>query len=136
VIVNHRYNLITFVPSVIIEQLHHFSNQFYVGLFISQFFDWFKVGLLADYLAPITIVFTITFVKEAFDDYQRYKKDIEANNQQVRLVNKSFFLKFLKNYSKFLKILNNFQLILINLEKSQKKVLNIFKAETCKSEIF
>ena len=86
VVKNHRYNIITFIPFVIIEQLRHFSNAFYIILLISQFFPPLKVGFLADYLAPILIVFAITFIKEGYDDYQRYKKDVEANNQLLTKV--------------------------------------------------
>ena len=83
---NHRYNLLTFIPLVVIEQLRHFSNAFYVLLLISQFFAQLKVGFLADYLAPVLIVFAITFIKEGYDDFQRYKKDVEANDQLVTKV--------------------------------------------------
>lgn len=94
IVENRRYNFFTFIPFVIIEQLYHFSNQFYVALMVTQFFDLLKVGFFADYFLPVLIVFTITFIKEAFDEYHRYIKDIEANNQSLRYLHKFRFLNF------------------------------------------
>lgn len=78
---NYRYNIFTFFPLVIFEQMRYFSNQFYVFLMLTQFFKPLNVGPVFDYIVPVSIVFLITFVKEAHDDFRRHKKDKDANNQ-------------------------------------------------------
>ena len=54
-------------------------------IFLFLFFYLFK-GFLFTYIAPLVFVLSITISKEAWDDFQRYRRDKEANNQMyVRL---------------------------------------------------
>jgi phospholipid-translocating ATPase len=46
----------------------------------SQFVPVLKVGYMFTYIAPLVFVLTITMCKEAWDDFQRYRKDKELNN--------------------------------------------------------
>jgi phospholipid-translocating ATPase len=82
IIKNQKYNIITLIPVVLIIQFSMFSNQFYLLLAASQFFDALKVGFLFSYVAPLVLVLSVTIIKEALDDYCRYKRDKEANNQK------------------------------------------------------
>ncbi len=67
---------------VLFNQFSLFSNQFYLLMAVSQFFDALKVGFLFSYVAPLVFVLMITILKEGFDDYYRYLRDKEANNQK------------------------------------------------------
>jgi phospholipid-translocating ATPase len=49
---------------------------------ISQLFDSLKVGFTFSYVAPLVMVLSVTIMKEAFDDYYRYQRDQELNNQK------------------------------------------------------
>lgn len=40
-----------------------------------------KVGFLFTYVAPLAFVLVITLLKEAWDDFQRYRRDKELNNK-------------------------------------------------------
>jgi phospholipid-translocating ATPase len=51
---------------------------------ISQVFDSLKVGFTFSYVAPLVMVLSVTIMKEAFDDYYRYKRDQELNNQKYK----------------------------------------------------
>jgi phospholipid-translocating ATPase len=73
------------VPLVLFDQFKYFFNFFYLLLSISQFIPGLQVGLLFTYVAPLCLVLFLTMVKEAYDDYQRYKKDLEANSYEYRV---------------------------------------------------
>ncbi len=77
---NQRYNLLTFVPVVVYNQFKFFFNFFFLLTSISQFFPPLKVGFLISYLSPLVFVLTLSMMKEAYDDYQRCKRDKEANS--------------------------------------------------------
>ena len=49
---------------------------------LSQFVNELKVGFLFSYVAPLVLVLTVTILKEAYDDYFRFKQDREANTQK------------------------------------------------------
>lgn len=48
---------------------------------LSQFVPALKIGYILTYFGPLCFVLLITISKEALDDYQRYKRDKEANSQ-------------------------------------------------------
>ena len=47
-----------------------------------QFIPALKIGFIATYIAPLAFVLCIMICKEAYDDYQRYLRDREANSQR------------------------------------------------------
>ena len=48
---------------------------------LSQFVPALKIGYFFTYFGPLCFVLTLTLSKEAYDDYQRYLRDTEANSQ-------------------------------------------------------
>ena len=82
IIRNQKYNIITLIPFVLFNQFSLFSNQFYLLMAVSQFFDSLKVGFLFSYIAPLALVLFITIFKEGYDDYYRYLRDKEENNSK------------------------------------------------------
>jgi len=58
---------------------------------VSQFIEELKVGFMFSYVAPLALVLSITIIKEGYDDYYRYKRDKEANNQTYRRLSKTGF---------------------------------------------
>ena len=86
VIKNQKYNWLTLIPLVLLHQFSFFSNQFYLGLAITQMFDVLKVGLLFSYVSPFVFVLTVTLVKEFIDEIYRYKRDQELNNEQYEIL--------------------------------------------------
>ena len=38
------------------------------------------VGFMFTYIAPLVFVLSVTMMKEAYDDFMRYKRDKELNN--------------------------------------------------------
>ena len=95
---NQKYNIITLVPYVLWDQFKMFYNFFFLMIGLSQFIPQLKVGkyfliilsltkftsigFLITYIAPLAFVLCITLAKEAFDDFQRKRKDRELNNKK------------------------------------------------------
>jgi phospholipid-translocating ATPase len=72
------------------NEFKFFFNMFFLLIALSQFIPQFKVGLLFTYVAPLCLVLTITMLKEAYDDIQRFMRDKELNSSKYeRVTNKS-----------------------------------------------
>lgn len=78
---NTKYTVFSFLPVVLFEQFKFFFNLYFLVVAISQFVPQLQVGYLFTYVAPLVFVLLITMAKEAYDDFQRYKRDKEANSQ-------------------------------------------------------
>lgn len=85
---NQRYSIISLIPTVLFYQFQFFSNFFFLFIAVTQIFPLLRVGFLFTYVAPLAFVLTVTIFKEAYDDYNRYLKDKQANSQKYkRLIN-------------------------------------------------
>ena len=80
VVRNQKYSLLTFLPLVFYEQFKFFFNFYFLVVALSQFVPALKIGYIVTYVAPLAFVLAITMGKEAYDDYQRYLRDREANS--------------------------------------------------------
>lgn len=81
IVKNTKYTIFSFFPIVLFEQFKFFFNLYFLVVAISQFIPALQVGYLFTYVAPLVFVLAITMAKEAYDDFQRYKRDQEANSQ-------------------------------------------------------
>ena len=81
IIQNQKYNVITFLPVVLFNQFKFFLNLYFLLMAISQFVPDLKVGYLYTYWAPLGFVLTVTLIREAVDDFLRYKRDKSINSQ-------------------------------------------------------
>lgn len=75
VINNSKYTVISFLPLVLYHQFRYFFNLFFLLIALSQFINMLKVGFLFTYIAPLALVLGFTLFKEAYDDYNRKKRD-------------------------------------------------------------
>ncbi|KAI8344670.1 hypothetical protein BC941DRAFT_464880 [Chlamydoabsidia padenii] len=80
-VTNQKYNIITFIPIVLFEQFVVFFNLYFLLVALSQMVPALKIGYIFTYFGPLCFVLLVTISKEAIDDYQRYKRDKEANSQ-------------------------------------------------------
>ena len=55
---------------------------FYLLTALSQFIPVLKVGLMFSFVAPLVLVLSLTMLKEAYEDYQRFLKDKEINSAE------------------------------------------------------
>jgi len=77
---------LTFIPVVLYHQFKFFFNLFFLLICLSQLFPPLKVGFLFTYVAPLAFVLVITLMKEAWDDFSRYRRDKEMNNMQYEKI--------------------------------------------------
>ncbi|KOS15832.1 aminophospholipid-transporting p-type atpase [Malassezia pachydermatis] len=80
VVRNQKYNLATFLPLVLYEQFKFFFNLYFLLVALSQFIPALKIGFLVTYIAPLSFVLCVTIGKEAFDDLERHRRDVESNS--------------------------------------------------------
>jgi phospholipid-translocating ATPase len=80
------------VPEVLYNQFKFFSNLFFLLIAVSQMFPPLRVGFLFTYVAPLAMVLFVTILKEAVDDYKRYKRDTEANSQKFKKITREGYV--------------------------------------------
>uniref|UniRef100_T1ISW6 Phospholipid-transporting ATPase n=1 Tax=Strigamia maritima TaxID=126957 RepID=T1ISW6_STRMM len=81
VIRNQKYNFFTFIPLVLFEQFKFFLNLYFLVMALSQFIPDIKIGYLYTYWGPLGFVLTVTILREAIDDFRRFRRDREVNGQ-------------------------------------------------------
>ncbi|WVN86015.1 uncharacterized protein L203_101173 [Cryptococcus depauperatus CBS 7841] len=86
VVRNQKYSVMTFLPLVFYEQFKFFFNFYFLMVALSQFIPALKIGYIVTYVAPLAFVLTVTMGKEAWDDYQRYLRDREANSTRYLVI--------------------------------------------------
>jgi len=75
---NTKYNLLTFIPKVLYNQFKFFYNLFFLITALTQLVELLRVGLFVTYIGPLALVLSLTMAKEAYDDFNTYKRDIEV----------------------------------------------------------
>uniref|UniRef100_A0A4W3JYT3 Phospholipid-transporting ATPase n=1 Tax=Callorhinchus milii TaxID=7868 RepID=A0A4W3JYT3_CALMI len=81
-----KYNVITFLPINLFEQFQRVANAYFLFLLILQLIphisslSWFTT------IVPLVLVLTITAVKDATDDFFRYKSDNQVNNRNSQVL--------------------------------------------------
>eukprot|EP00357_Protocruzia_adherens_P031457 CAMPEP_0114996734 /NCGR_PEP_ID=MMETSP0216-20121206/14491_1 /TAXON_ID=223996 /ORGANISM="Protocruzia adherens, Strain Boccale" /LENGTH=1088 /DNA_ID=CAMNT_0002361003 /DNA_START=179 /DNA_END=3445 /DNA_ORIENTATION=+ len=94
---NSKYTMFTFLPKVLFDQFKYFFNFFFLAIALSQFVPVLRVGFLITYVAPLVFVLLLSMGKEAYDDYQRHRRDEEANKTQYRRLNEDGGLEYIKS---------------------------------------
>ncbi|KAM9854797.1 phospholipid-transporting ATPase ID [Aulostomus maculatus] len=81
-----KYNVFTFLPINLFEQFQRVANAYFVVLLILQLIP--KISSLSWFttIVPLVLVLVITAVKDATDDYFRYKSDQQVNNRQSQVL--------------------------------------------------
>ena len=78
---NQKYNVITFLPVVLFNQFKFFLNLYFLLMACSQFIPSIVVGDWYTYWGPLGFVLGVTIIREAVDDFLRYKRDKAVNSQ-------------------------------------------------------
>ncbi|CCK69918.1 aminophospholipid-translocating P4-type ATPase NEO1 KNAG_0D01670 [Huiozyma naganishii CBS 8797] len=86
---NAKYNAITFVPTLLYEQFKFFFNLYFLIVALSQAVPALRIGYLSSYIVPLAFVLTVTMSKEALDDVQRRRRDMESNNELYEVVSQN-----------------------------------------------
>lgn len=75
-----KYTILSFIPKNIFEQFHRFANVYFVAIASLNFVPVVNAFQPAVSLIPICIIMAITAVKDAWEDFRRYKSDKEINS--------------------------------------------------------
>ncbi|XP_035212705.1 probable phospholipid-transporting ATPase IIB isoform X2 [Stegodyphus dumicola] len=84
IIKNQKYNIFTFIPLVLFHQFKFFLNLYFLVMALSQFIPDVRIGYLYTYWGPLGFVLTVTLIREAIDDFRRYRRDREVNYRKYR----------------------------------------------------
>lgn len=98
---NTKYNILNFIPKVLYNEFKFFFNLFFLLIALSQFIEPLRVGFLFTYVAPLVMVLAITMIKEAIDDFARFRRDKAINLACYRVFEKGVWKDL---YSKNLKV--------------------------------
>ncbi|CAF0956033.1 unnamed protein product [Rotaria magnacalcarata] len=84
-----RYNLITFLPKNLFEQFHRIANIYFavlIGL------NWVPIiNAISKQVAfiPLTVILTITAIKDLVEDLKRWRSDSKINKQMTEVYDKA-----------------------------------------------
>ena len=81
IIRNQKYNIISFLPIVLFNQFKFFLNLYTLLMACSQFIPELLIGYFYTYWAPLGFVLLVSVVREAVDDFLRFKRDKAVNSQ-------------------------------------------------------
>lgn len=85
--VTHRkYTVLNLLPKFLFLQFRFFFNFFYLIITLSQLIPIFRIGFLVTYVSPLLFVLSISFIKEMWDEFQRYKRDKELNTKKYKII--------------------------------------------------
>ncbi|KAJ7519907.1 hypothetical protein O6H91_20G059900 [Diphasiastrum complanatum] len=85
---NTKYNVINFLPKNLWEQFSRFMNKYFLLIAILQLWPLITPVNPASTWGPLILIFAVSASKEAWDDYNRYKLDKQANERDVWVVKK------------------------------------------------
>jgi phospholipid-transporting ATPase len=81
-----KYNMWTFIPMNLIHQFMKIANIYFLVLTILQLIPRVTISFgIPTYLAPLAFIVFLSMVKDAFEDYKRYKSDQEENEKSCQV---------------------------------------------------
>jgi len=81
-----KYNIFTFVPKALIFQFRRAANIYFLIMSVLTCF-WFSPKQPSSMIGTFAFVLFATMVKEAIEDYSRYKQDCLSNDRKVEKFN-------------------------------------------------
>ncbi|CAG9325909.1 unnamed protein product [Blepharisma stoltei] len=81
-----KYTTITLIPKNLFEQFHRVANIWFLIVSIFQILP-LNLSPTSSWatIAPLSLVLTVTLIKDAYQDYRRRKSDKELNNREVKI---------------------------------------------------
>ncbi|KAL1551338.1 Alanine aminotransferase 2 [Salvia divinorum] len=83
---NRKYTILNFLPKNLWEQFSRFMNQYFLLIACLQLWSLITPVNPASTWGPLILIFAVSSSKEAWDDYNRYLSDKEANEKEVWIV--------------------------------------------------
>ncbi|KAK6168454.1 hypothetical protein SNE40_020985 [Patella caerulea] len=79
-----RYSVITFLPKNLFEQFHRYANLYFIFLVALNWVPEVNAFAKEITMLPVVFVLAVTAVKDAYEDFQRYRSDKKVNFQNCR----------------------------------------------------
>lgn len=80
-----KYTLLNFIPKNLWEQFHRFANIYFLFIVVINFIPEVEaVGVEVAYL-PLVFVLVAPAIKDAYEDYRRYKCDKQVNKKLAQV---------------------------------------------------
>lgn len=83
-----KYTVLFFIPMNLFEQFHRFANLYFVGLAILNFVPVVNAFQPDVALIPICSILALTAIKDAWEDFRRYKSDKKLNSMPCLVYNR------------------------------------------------
>lgn len=83
-----KYSILTFLPKNLFEQFHRFANLYFLFVVALNWVPQVQAFGKEIAMVPIVFVLTVTAVKDAFEDFRRYKSDKKVNSSKCRVYSK------------------------------------------------
>uniref|UniRef100_A0A4W3HDT4 Phospholipid-transporting ATPase n=1 Tax=Callorhinchus milii TaxID=7868 RepID=A0A4W3HDT4_CALMI len=77
-----KYSLWSFIPKNLFQQFHRSANVYFVMIDILNFVPFVSAFQPTFSLVPLSIIVSVTAVKDAWEDFRRYQSDKEINNMR------------------------------------------------------
>ena len=82
----NKYTSYNFIPKNLFEQFQRIANVYFLIISLLQIFtDLSPTGKYTT-AGPLALILTVTAIKEAVEDYKRYKSDVAVNNTKVEVM--------------------------------------------------
>ena len=81
-----KYSILTFLPKNLFEQFHRFANLYFLFVVALNWVPQVQAFGKEIAMIPIVFVLTVTAVKDAFEDYRRYRSDKKVNGSTCRVL--------------------------------------------------
>lgn len=77
----NKYTILTFVPKNLFEQFHRFANLYFLLVIVLSFIPAVEAYAKEIVWIPLAFVLAVIAVKDALEDYWRYRSDKEVNRR-------------------------------------------------------
>ncbi|KAK3100160.1 hypothetical protein FSP39_015575 [Pinctada imbricata] len=79
-----KYSILTFLPKNLFEQFHRFANLYFILVVALNWVPQVQAFGKEIAMIPVLFVLSVTAVKDAFEDYRRYRSDKKINHHNCR----------------------------------------------------
>ena len=80
-----KYTLPSFIPKNLFEQFHRLANLYFIFIVLLNWIPQVNAFGKEVAMIPVIFVLSVTGVKDAFEDYRRYRSDREINHLKARV---------------------------------------------------
>lgn len=83
-----RYTIITFLPKNLFEQFHRFANIYFIFVVALNWIPQVQAFAKEVAALPVLFVLLVTALKDAYEDFRRYRSDKKVNHLMCRVYSK------------------------------------------------